>query len=85
MPTFVLLDMVILVRLVPLNASFPIEVTLEGMVTLSRLLQKEKASCPIEVTLEGMVILVRPLYAKASSSIEVTPSDIVTLVRLVHQ
>ena len=44
------------------NASFPINVTLECMVMLVRLLQSENASYPIEVTLEGMVMLVRLLH-----------------------
>ena len=43
------------------KASSPIEVTLEGMVTLVKPLQTRKAYLPIEVTLEGMVTLVKPL------------------------
>ena len=44
----------------PLNANSPIEVTLEGMVTLVNPVQPENAELPIDVTLEGMVTLVNP-------------------------
>ena len=39
----------------PKNATEPMEVTLEGMVTLVRLSQPENAPELMEVTLEGMV------------------------------
>ena len=42
-----------------LKASFPIEVTLFGMIILVRPLHSLKADSPIEVTLSGMLILVR--------------------------
>ena len=45
----------------PLNAKFPIEVTLSGIVTLVRLSHPQNASSPIEVTLSGIVTLVRLL------------------------
>jgi len=41
------------------KASFPMLVTLSGMVTLVRPVQSEKASCPMLVTLFPMVTLVR--------------------------
>ena len=43
------------------KAYLPIEVTLEGIVTLVKPLQPRKADSPIEVTLEGRVTLVKPL------------------------
>ena len=64
----------------------PIEVTLEGMVKLVKLLQPQKASLPIEVTLEGMVKLVKPLQSlKASLPIEVTLDGMVKLVKIVSR
>jgi hypothetical protein len=48
------------IRVTPLqpeNAEFPMEVTLEGIVTLVRLLQLANAEFPMEVTLEGIVTL----------------------------
>jgi hypothetical protein len=47
----------------PLNAEFPILVTLLGMVMLVRLVHVSNTLVPILVTLLGMVILVRPWQA----------------------
>ena len=59
----------------PEKAESPIEVTLEGIVTLVKPLQPEKAYSPIDVTLEGKVTLVKPLqFSKAYSPI--TSSDV---------
>ena len=44
-----------------LKAAPPIEVTLEGIVTLVKPLQPSKAERSIEVTLEGIVTLVKTL------------------------
>ena len=64
-----------------LNASFPILVTLSGMVMLARLVQERNAEFPILVTPSGMVMLARLLQRKnASSPIIVTPLGMVTLV-----
>ena len=41
------------------NASFPIEVTLSGMLMLVRLLHSLNAPPPMVVTLSGMLMLVR--------------------------
>jgi hypothetical protein len=41
------------------NAEAPIDVTLDGIVTLVRLVLATNAKSPIEVTLLGIVILVR--------------------------
>ena len=45
----------------PSNASFPMEVTLLGMVTDVKPLQSSNAYHPMEVTLFGMVTEVKPL------------------------
>ena len=60
-----------------MNASFPISVTLLGIVILVRLLQSLKAAPPIIVTLSGIVILVRLWQLRnASNPIVVTLSRI---------
>ncbi len=59
----------VLVRLLhPLNALFPIDVTLSGMVTLVRLVLFSNALSPIEVTLSGMLMLVRLLQPSKKPS-----------------
>jgi hypothetical protein len=52
---------VMLVRLVQLNAPFPMLVTLSGIVTLVRPVQPQNAPFPMLVTLSGIVTLVRPV------------------------
>ena len=55
--------MVTLVRFVQKkNASFPVVVTLSGMVMVARLLQDWNALSPILVTLLGMVTLVTVVF-----------------------
>ena len=44
----------------PLNAEYPIEVTLEGIVTEVKPVQPENAEAPIEVTPSGIVTEVKP-------------------------
>ena len=52
-------------------------VTLSGIVTLVRDLQRSKAESPMLVTLSGIVTLVRDVqYKKAFSPMLVTPSAI---------
>ena len=47
----------------PLNAKYPMEVTLLGIVTEVKPLQPENALFPIEVTPFGIVIEVKPLQS----------------------
>ena len=86
LPILVLLETVTVLRLRQSeNASYPIEVTLEGMVTLVRLLHPRNALSPIEITLEGMVMLVRlSHHENALSPIEVMLEGMIMLVRLLH-
>ena len=66
----------------PPSAPIPMLVTLEGIVTPFRPLQKKNARFPMLVTLEGIVTLVRPLQDQnAESPMLVTLEGIVTLVR----
>ena len=65
-----------------LKASFPMLVTLSGIVTDVRPVQPEKAAYPTLVTLSGIVTDVRPVQPeKALFPILVTLSGIVTDVR----
>jgi hypothetical protein len=67
------------------NALPPIEVTLDGMVMLVRLVQPLNALFSIEVTPAGMVMLVSLLQPEnALLPIEVTLEGMVMLVRLVQ-
>ena len=60
-------------------------VTLDGIVTLVRPLQSQKAWPLMYVTLDGIVTLVRPLQpSKADTPISVTLDGIVTLFRLLQ-
>lgn len=53
------------------------------MVTLVKLEQSLNVAIPIHVTVDGMVILFKPVQRKYTYSwIPVTPSGIVTFVRL---
>ena len=45
---------------------------------------EEKAKCPIDLVLFGMLISCRPVALKASFSIEVTPSGILTSFKFPH-
>ena len=63
-----------------MNAYWPIDVTLAGMVMLARLVQYPNAAPPIDVTLVGMVTLVRLVQPlNASAPIDVTLAGMVTL------
>ena len=69
----------------PENANSSRLVTLLGMMTLVKLVQKPNAKRPRRVTLLGSSTLARLVHpANAQSPILVTPFGIVTLVRLLH-
>jgi len=66
------------------KALFPMEVTLEGIVTLGNEVQLSKALFPMEVTLAGIVTLVNEVQLlKALFPMEVTLEPIVIAVIVV--
>ena len=68
-----------------LNASFPMLVTLFGIVTLVSPMQPENACSQMFVTLFGIVTLVRFMHpANAEFPMLPTPSGIVTLYKLLQ-
>ena len=68
-----------------LNASFPMEMTEEPIVTLASPVQSWNALSPISVTELGMVTLVSPVQlSNALYLISVTELGMVTLVSPVH-
>lgn len=67
------------------KADAPMDVTVDGMLTLARLLHPQKADTPMDVTVDGMVTLVRLLHPFNASSqmFVILPLPVIsTVVRL---